>query len=117
MLGRNYIKVNGVALPTPVSFEDNSELFEDVNQSEAATDLVSFIRGNRAVFNMTFQVTSGWRDTLKTICSQTSVTLTYKSTNYTGRFRRAGTWELFKGSHKTPSTDGLWTCPCVFIEI
>lgn len=117
MLGRNYLTIDGVELPTPVSFEDNSLLHEEVNQSEAATDIVAVIRQKQVVFDFTFQLSSTWRDTLDTLCQKTSVNLVYKGTTYAGRLRRSGTWTLAERSERTPNTDGLWTCPCVFTQI
>ena len=117
MLGRNYLTVDGVALPAPVSFEDNSLLHEEVNQSEAATDIVAVVRQKQTVFNFTLQLASVWRDELDALCHKASVTLVYRGTSYTGRLRRAGTWSLVERSERTENTNGLWTCPCVFTEI
>ena len=117
MLGRNYLKVDGVDLPAPVSFEDNSLLHEEVNQSEAASDIVAIIRQKQAVFNFTLQLSSTWRATLDTYCHKASVTLSYNGTQYTGRLRRSGAWSLVERSERTEGTDGLWTCPCTFTQI
>ncbi len=117
MLGRNYLTVNGVQLPHPVGFEDNSELIEEVNTSEAATDIVAIVRQNKAVFNFSFKVSSFWRAKLLYYTRQASVTLTFNGGTYTGRLRKAGAWGLAEGSELTENTDGLWDCPCVFTEI
>lgn len=113
-----FLKINNVAIPNPKlgGFSVTPTLIETVNQSEAGTDLVSVTRTSKPIFNMTFDLTSTWRDKLDAYSKLLSVTLTVDGVSYVGRFR-AGSQTLVENSAHTDGTQGLWTCQYTFTTI
>lgn len=118
MLGHGFLKINNAVIPNPKpdGFNENPQPIEQVNQSEAGTDLVSVTRSSKLILNMTFDLSSFWKEKLDTYAKMMSVTLTYKGVDYVGRFRPGGN-ALSGNSATTPGTNGLWTCSYVFTEI
>lgn len=117
MLGK-FLKINGETIPNPKEggFSISPGFVENVNTSEAATDLVTVVRTSKPVFNMNFQLSSTWKAKLDAYSKLLSVTLTYNGQNYTGRLR-AGSQSLVGNSAHTENTDGLWNCAYTFTTI
>ena len=117
MLGR-YLKINGEDIPNPKEggFSIAPGFVENVNTSEAATDLVTVVRTAKPVFTMNFQLSSMWKAKLDAYSRLLSVTLTYNGQNYVGRLR-AGSQGLVGNSAHTEGTDGLWNCAYTFTTI
>ena len=117
MLGR-FLKINSETIPNPKpdGFNETSQTIEQVNQSEAGTDLVSVTRSSKLVLSMTFDLTSSWKGKLDAYSRLLSVTLNYNGVDYVGRFRSGGA-QLVGNSAHTEGTDGLWTCSYTFTEI
>lgn len=118
MLGRDFLKINGVTLPRPKpdGFQEAPQVVEQVNQSETGKDLVSVTRSSKLVLTMTFDVSSRWKAKLDGYARLLSVTLNYNGVDYVGRFRPNGN-SLVGNSSLTPGTAGLWTCSYTFTEI
>lgn len=118
MLGHGFLKINNTVIPNPKpdGFNESSQVIEQVNQSEAGTDLVSVTRTSKLVLNMTFDLSSRWKDTLDGFARLMSVTLNYRGVDYVGRFR-PGNNALVGNSALTPNSDGLWTCSYTFTQI
>ena len=81
MLGY-YLKFNSVDFPNPKSVTMASKTLENVATSEAGTDLVTVVRSSKKTWTMSFNLTSGKRDTLKGLCAQESCSMTYMGTTY-----------------------------------
>lgn len=118
MLGHGYIKINGEKIPNPKpdGLTENYQVIEQVNQSETGHDLVAVTRSSKLVLNMTFQLSSRWKNKLDVYSKLLSVTCNYKGVDYTGRLRPNGN-SLFAYSELTGGTEGLWTCSYTFTEI
>lgn len=118
MLGSNFLHINGVAIPNPKidGFSEAPQIIEQVNQSEAGSDLVTVTRLNKLSLNMSFNVSSRWKTKLDNYSKLLSVTLTYNGVDYVGRFRATGN-ALFGNSAHTQGTNGLWVCNYTFTEI
>lgn len=114
MLGK-YIKVDNVTYPNPTSTNVSFENNEKVNKSEAGTDLVSAIRLQKLTIKFTFQVSSYWRDIIRTDSRKLNVALNFGGNVYNGRLRVSGE-VLAKNSENVSSTDGFWTMTVSFVE-
>ena len=108
MLGY-YLKFGGVDFPNPVSSTRASKTLENVATSEAGTDLVTIVRPSKQTWSFSFNLTSGKRDILKTLCTQESVTMTYMGTNYTVRVRDYQE-KLVANSEWVNRSEGLYEC-------
>ena len=118
MLGYGYLKINGTAIPNPKidGFSEAPQIIEQVNQSEAGSDLVAVTRLNKLVLNMSFNLSSRWKKKLDDYSKLRTITLNYNGVDYTGRFRASGN-QLFGNSAHTQGTNGLWVCNYTFTEI
>ena len=88
MLGTDFIKIQGVRIPTPATYTGNYTNIEEINESEAGTERVIVTRLLKRGYSFTFQVTEYWRNKLLTYGAMTQVSLQIGSENsMTGRFR------------------------------
>lgn len=88
MLGRDFIKINNVQIPTPATFSTSYDNIEEVNQSEAGTERTIVTRLLKIEYSITFQVTEYWKDKLKTYGALNNVTLKVGNADTIyGRFR------------------------------
>lgn len=108
MLGY-YLKFDGVDFPNPVSSTRTSKTLENVATSEAGTDLVTIIRTSKNGWSFSFNLTSGKRDVLKTLCTKESVTMKYMGTDYTVRVRDFQE-KLIANSEWVDRSEGLYEC-------
>jgi len=118
MLGRQFLKVNGSALPAPtVGPRTRYKHIENILVSEAGTDMDDVVRLNKRTVSCTFQVSSIWRDKLLTICSNATVSLQIGSETAFNVRPRIQNGDLFDCSYNTPGTDGLYTVSINFEEV
>lgn len=114
MLGK-YLKVNGVQYPNPTDLQIKYKNNENVNLSEAYTELTSVNRLCKLELAMTFQLTSSRYASILADCKLPSVRLSLNGVNYVGRLRMASA-DLEENSETTQGTDGLWTVKVSFSE-
>ena len=114
MLGY-YLKFNGVDFPNPSSVTLTSTAIENVNQSEAGTDLVTMVRPSKISWSMSFNLSSKTRDRLKALCLLETVTMSYMGASYTVRIRDFNE-QLVQYSEWAANTDGLFTCTVKIME-
>lgn len=86
MLG-SYLKFNNETFPNPITPTMTSQVLENVNRSEAGTDLVVVVRPSKKSWNFTFNLTSRTRDILKGLSEAESTTMLYMGSSYTVRIR------------------------------
>ena len=92
MLGRDFIRVGGVKIPSPASFSISYDNIEDINQSEAGTDRTIVTRLQKKEVTITFTVTDFWKEKLLAFGRENQTTFQIGSeTAMTGRFRVTGT--------------------------
>lgn len=115
MLGRGYITIGTTQLPNPVNFSIEYDNNETQGVSEAGTLLTSVTRLLRRNISITCQVTSYWRDKIKTLAGEDSTTLTLLGETINGRLRLKGD-NLEPNSENVAFTNGLWTMQLTFIE-
>lgn len=115
-LGRNYVNLNGVALPNPESWQIKYTHLENVKQSEAGNDLGIVTRLNKRTFSATFNCTSYGADKLKAICSLTTCVLNYRGESIEVR-PRLSVDKLQPGSEYLSNTDGLFVVSLALTEV
>ena len=108
MLG-NYLKFNNTEFPLPVSSSMSSKTVENVNQSEAGTDLVTIVRTKKHSWSFSFNLTSAKKDLLKGLCEAETTSMYYMGTTYTVRVRDYQE-KIVTGSEWLTRTEGLFTC-------
>lgn len=114
-LGSDFIKINGVTIPTPATYSQTYTNIEEVNQSEAGTDRVIVTRLLKRSYNFTFQVTDFWRQRLLAYGNTMTATLQIGSENsMTGRFRITGD-EMQRNSNM--SSTQFYTVRATFNQI
>lgn len=108
MLG-NYLKFNGTTFPNPTSAQMTSKTVENVQMSEAGSDLVVVVRSSKKAWSLSFNLTSYTRDILKGLCQDESTTMNYMGTNYTVRVRDYQE-KLVSNSEWVSTSEGLYEC-------
>lgn len=116
MLGRQFLKINNIALPRTTGFDYELESIETVNQSEAGTDLVVATRLDKHIFKADWTVSSFWLSKFEEICKNRLVTLTFNGTDYTCRARGFAP-TMVEDSETIENTDGLWEISLTFTEV
>lgn len=117
MLGYDYLKFNGVTLPTAKKNSLKYTNIETVGTSEAGTDLAIVTRLLKPRYSYSFTVTDFWRDKLRQICSLAQGTLTINNdAGHLVRPRLSGE-DLVKDSETTALTEGLYDVVVDFIEV
>lgn len=114
MLG-NYLKFNTVQFPNPTNCTMTSSTIENVSQSEAGTDLVCVVRSSKKKWSMSFNLTSGKRDTLKSLAQAESTQMYYMGTSYNVRIRDFKE-KLAKDSECVSRSEGLFECSVSITE-
>lgn len=110
-----YLKFNGTAFPNPASVTLTSQTIENVNQSEAGTDLVTMVRASKLSWSMSFNLSSRTRDVLKSLCRAETVSMLYMGTTYTVRLREYQE-QLVENSEWAANTEGLYVCSVKVME-
>lgn len=108
MLG-NYLQFNGENFPNPLTPTRNSKTVENVNQSEAGTDLVCVVRASKNTWKFSFQLTPYTQSTLLQLCKAESVQMTYMGVTYKVRVRNYSE-KLVEGSEWLEAVNGLYEC-------
>ena len=116
------IQINSTSLPVPKTWNEIAEVMENVNTTEAGTDIVDIMRVDKLTVNASFDVSSSWLATFKGWANSTSK-LTVKiydsvSNAYVTRYMRIRNFNqnLFENSDKNSGTVGLWTITFDLIE-
>lgn len=116
MLGRNYFEVDGVGY-TPSDFEYEVKALEDVNESEAGTELINIRRLDKRVFRASWEgIDSKLLDALVAICQKPTVTVRYRTGTYICRARGINP-KMAKKSYLYKRSDGLWNASITFTQI
>ena len=114
--------INNVTIPVPIAWDETPEVVENVNTTEAGTDVVDVLRVDKLTVNASFDVSSAWLATFKGWSKATSA-LTVKifdadQNAYVTRYMRMRnfTQSLVKDSDRTSGTIGLWSVTFDLIE-
>ena len=116
------IEINSTKIPVPISCNETAEVVENVNTTEAGTDVIDVLRVDKLSVNASFNVSSTWLATFKGWANSTSA-LTVKiydsATNaYVTRYMRIRNfaYSLVENSDRTAGTYGLWSLTFDLIE-
>lgn len=114
--------INSTAIPVPVSWNETAEVVENVNTTEAGTDVIDVLRVDKLTVNAAFDVSSAWLATFKGWANSTSA-LTVKiydapTDAYVTRYMRIRNFaaNLAPYSDRTEGTKGLWNVTFDLIE-
>lgn len=115
-------QINNTKLPVATSWNETAEVVENVNTTEAGTDVSDILRVDKLTVNASFDVSSTWLATFKGWANSTSK-LTVKiydtvTSAYVTRYMRIRNfnYNLVQYSDKTSGTVGLWTVTFDLIE-
>lgn len=114
MLG-NYLKFNLVTFPNPVESQKTSSTIENVNQSEAGTDLICVVRASKKKWSFSFKLSPGKKDILFNLSKDEYCQMSYMGTNYKVRVRDYQE-KLVEGSEWLSSVNGLYECSVTVTE-
>lgn len=116
MLGKNFVRLDGIVFPTPTSWTDKISTVENVHQSEAGTDLVDVVRAEKHVITAEWQMTSEWKARLENVVKSPTVFL-YDGTSARIVRARDLSSKLEPHSETVKVSDGLWTMSVTFTEV
>lgn len=108
MLG-NYLAFNGVEFPNPLPPTMQIKTIENVNTSEAGTDLVVVVRPAKRSWSFNFNLSYTKKELLRQYCTREKVNMTYMGNTYVVRLRDFSE-KLVEGSEWLRSVDGLYEC-------
>lgn len=108
MLGKNYIKLNGISIPNPISNSIAYENVETVNKSEAGTDLVNVSLLGKRSWSLSCNCSSHWKKIYEDIGKLTQTTMELEGEEIIVRVRIESA-DLIQNSALVPNTDGLYT--------
>lgn len=124
MLGHGYLKIGMYTggswvystLPNPIAITENFNNVENTAMSEGGMDLVNVIRLQKRSFDMTFQLSSSWLDTIKNFAmlSENRIQLRGETINVRTRINSA---VLAPNSEYSSESDGYYTVALNFTEI
>lgn len=116
------IMINSTAIPVPIEWSETAEVIENVNTTEAGTDITDIMRVDKLTVTASFGVSSTWLATFKGWANSTSK-LTVKiydsvSNTYVTRYMRMRNFNqgLVPNSDKNSGTIGLWNITFDLIE-
>lgn len=89
---------------------------EKTSESESGRDLVIVTKLNKRTISATYNVDSHTLETIKTVCSSRSGTLSFLGESINCR-PRLGSTNMVKGSERLNDTDGLWEVTVNFLEV
>lgn len=114
MLGY-YLAFNNVEFPNPLPPTMQVKTIENVNTSEAGTDLVVVVRPAKRSWSFNFNLSPAKKNLLQEYCAREKVTMTYMGIDYTVRLRDLNV-KLVEGSEWLRDLDGLYECSVTVTE-
>lgn len=107
--------INNTALPIPASWAETYETIENVNQSEAGTDLCSLIRANKLSVTITSNLTELQKTALLSYSAAGTVSVKINGVTKTMRLRNV-TADRVRFSERL-ATGELWECSYTITEV
>lgn len=114
MLNDYPVKFDDEQIFPPESWEESSEVIENVNQTEAGTDQVSVTRYDKLSVSASFNCSSRWASKFKAYSKKNSISVSLYDLEEQGYKTRTMRIRNFKAkpqdnSRLTPGTNGLWS--------
>lgn len=116
MLGKNYLTIGNLPIPNPISTSISYKNIENINTSEAGTDLVNVTRLQKRTFKLTLNSSSFWLDKYITLCKVKQTVLTFREEEIDVRARLISA-DLVEDSANAVNTDGLYEVTIELTEI
>lgn len=114
MISKNLtITFEDITFERVTSFGRSPETIENVNRSEAGTDLVEFIRAGKKNFSFGFTLTEKKANILESLCEYPSGTLKINNISYEGRLRNFKADLIYLSQW---AEQNIYNCTCEFIE-
>lgn len=113
MLNTYPIMFGSTAIPNPTEYSQSSEVIEDVNETEAGTDIVIISRRDKLTVSLSFNVSSAWAKRFETFRDTEPISVKLydaKTGAYKTRSMRIRNYKtsLVDDSWNTPNTNGLY---------
>ena len=113
MLSNFPIKFNNEKIFEPSSWEENSEVIENVTQTEAGTDQIVVTRYDKLLISCSFQCSHTWAKKFKTYSTFDEITVSMYdilTETYKNRMMRIRDFKvsLIEDSWRTRGTNGLY---------
>ena len=117
----NPVKFDDEPIIEPQSWEEDSEVIETVNETEAGTDQVSVTRYDKLSIACTFQCSHRWAKKFKEYSKKDEISVNFYdilTETYVTRQMRIRDFKvsLVDNSWRTPNTNGLWNVSFNLIE-
>ena len=121
MLSDYPVKFNNENIPEPISWQEDSGVLENVNETEAGTDQIAVRRYDKLTVSCSFQCSHRWAKKFKEYSKQNEIAVKiydFIDTNYNTRAMRIRDFKisLAENSIRTPGTNGLWNVSFNLIE-
>lgn len=107
-------KINNTVLPIPAGWQESYGTIEQVNESEAGTDLCHLIRANKLTLSITSNLTTEQKDALLAYSALGTVTVTIGSASKVMRLREV---EASRVRWSERNTTELWECSYKLLEV
>ena len=117
----NPIKFDGEEIIEPISWSEDSDVIETVNETEAGTDQVAVTRYDKLSVACAFQCSHRWAKKFKEYSRRDEISVNFYNIlteSYTARQMRIRDFKisLVDNSWRTPNTNGLWNVSFSLIE-
>lgn len=117
----NPIQFNGQNIIEPVSWAEDSQVIETVNETEAGTDQIAVTRYDKLSVACAFQCSHRWAKKFKEYSRLDEISVSFYdilTETYATRQMRIRDFKvsLVDYSWKTPNTNGLWNVSFSLIE-
>lgn len=116
MLGKKYLTIGDLPIPNPIKMSISYKNIENVNTSEAGTDLVNVTRLEKRIFKLQLNSSSFWLDKYTELCKIKQTILTFRDEEIPVRARIISA-DLVEDSANTDNTDGLYEVNIELTEI
>lgn len=118
MLGAAYLQINGTAMAVPPkTFDMEYTAIEQVNLSEAGTELVDATRLTKRVISLSWEgIYSDFLDQIAAWAAAATVSVTYRGETFSCRARGFKSSMAFK-SYLHQTSDGVWNANLTLTEI
>ena len=115
------IKFDNEAIFEPANWDEDSEVIETINQTEAGTDQIVVTRYDKLTISCSFQCSSAWTKKFKEYSQQDSIEVSiydHIEQEYEVRTMRIRDFkaQLVDNSWKISGTNGLWNVSFNLIE-
>lgn len=121
MLSDYPVKFNNENIPEPLTWQEDSAVIENINETEAGTDQIAVTRYDKLTISCSFQCSHRWAKKFKEYSKQNELTVKIYDLiemDYKVRVMRIRDLKLslIENSIKTPGTNGLWNVSFNLIE-